>query len=392
MNMRYSPLAGNVAHGEGDPWALHWRAQQALAAGRNVILLSVGDPDLDTPAPVVDAAVAAMRGGDTHYTETIGRPRLRQLLAQRHSWRTGQPVEAANVAVLNGAQNALFATSLVLGGPGDELIALDPMYSTYPATLKASGAALVRAPAPPALGFQPDLAAVEAAITSRTRAIFYSTPNNPSGAVFTESTIAAIAALARRHSLWVISDEVYAGLAAGGRVPSIGRILPEQTVTVGSFSKTHAMTGWRSGWLVGPTEFIGHIEDLAGCMLYGLSGFVQAGAIRALEMADEAEAFARNYCSDRSAFLLARLGDLPGVRVVRPEAGMFTLLDVRASGIDSAAFAERLFDEEGVAMLDAGLFGREARGFVRACHCASDAVLEDAATRIRRFCTKLAGG
>jgi len=389
MNMRYSPLAACVAHGEGDPWALHWRAQQAKAAGRDVILLSVGDPDLDTPVPVVDAAVAALRGGDTHYTETIGRPRLRELLAQRHSWRTRQPVQASQVAVLNGAQNALFATSLVLAGPGDELIALDPMYSTYPATLKASGAALVRVAAPATLGFQPDIRALEAAITPRTRAIFYSTPNNPSGAVFTEEAIAAIAALARRHSLWVVSDEVYAGLAEGGRVPSIGRILPEQTVTVGSFSKTHAMTGWRSGWLVGPGDFIGHIEDLAGCMLYGLSGFVQAGAIRALEMADEAEAFSRDYCRGRCEFLHARLQDLPGVRVVRPEAGMFMLLDVRASGIDSATFAERLFDEEGVAMLDAGLFGRETRGFVRACHCASDAVLEDAAARIRRFCERL---
>ena len=177
---RFAALARNVAPDGTDPWVLHWEARQAEAAGKDVIVLSVGDPDIDTPAAVIDAAVQAMRGGDTHYTETAGRPALRTAVAARHLARNGQSVTADNVIVLGGTQNALFVASLLLAGPGDEVIALDPMYATYPATIRASGATLVAVPTPEANDFHTDLSLIERAITPRTRAIFLATPNNPS--------------------------------------------------------------------------------------------------------------------------------------------------------------------------------------------------------------------
>ena len=164
MTRRFAPLVDWVAHeGGNDPWALHWEARNALDRGEDVIVLSVGDPDLDTPPAVVDAAVKAMRAGDTHYTESIGRPALRAAIAAMHTARTGQVVTAANTAVLAGTQNGLFVSSLCLAGHGEEVIALDPMYTTYPAAIGASGATLVRVPAPASAGFHPDLAALEAA-------------------------------------------------------------------------------------------------------------------------------------------------------------------------------------------------------------------------------------
>lgn len=386
---RFAALAGRVAPEGTDPWVLHWEARQAAAAGRDVIVLSVGDPDLDTPAAVIDTAIERMRGGDTHYTETAGRPALRAAIAARHVARTGQSVTADNVIVLGGTQNGLFVASLCLAGQGDEVIALDPMYATYPATIKASGATLVPVATPAARDFHPDLHSVEAAISPRTRAIFVATPNNPSGVVLTEEEVDGLVAIARRHGLWLVSDEVYAGIADGGRVPSLGARLPDQVLTVASLSKTHAMTGWRTGWIVGPVDFINHAHDLAQCMLYGLPGFVQEAAVTALAMAEECEDRVREYCRQRRKVLYEALRGIPGIRACWPQAGMFMLIDVRATGLSGEEFVHRLYRAEGVSLLDGVPFGAAAQGFVRACFATDEAVLAEAARRIRRFCETL---
>jgi polar amino acid transport system ATP-binding protein/arginine:pyruvate transaminase len=389
VTRRFAALAGRVAYDGKDPWALHWRARTAHAAGEDVIVLSVGDPDLDTPPAVVAAAVARLQGGDTHYTESDGRLALRTAIAAMHVERTGQPVGPANVIFVAGAQNGLFVAAQVLLEAGDEVITFDPLYATYPATLQVSGARLVTVPAPAARGFHPDLEALARAITPRTRAIFLATPGNPSGIVLGDAELDAIAALAERHGLWVVADEVYAGIADGGRVPSIGARLPGRALTVGSLSKTHAMTGWRAGWVVGPEDFIQHAHMLAQCMTYGLPGFIQEAALVAVNGRHEAEAAARDYCRTRREAFHAALADLPGVSALKPDAGMFMLLDVRASGLGSGEFALRLYEAEGVALLEGAVFGRETEGFVRACYATELPVLADAALRIRRFCARL---
>ena len=390
MTRRFAPFVERIAHEGADPWALHWRAREAAAAGKDVIVLSVGDPALDTPAPVVDAAIASLRAGDTHYTETVGRPGLRAAIAARHQWRTGQAVSADNVIVLGGTQNSLFVASLCLAGLGDEVITLDPMYVTYPQTIRASGATLVRVGTPASGNFRIDLAALESAVTARTRAIFVATPNNPTGVILTQAEVDGVAAIARRHALWVVADEVYAGLAEGGRVPSLGAALPDQVLTVASLSKTHAMPGWRAGWIVGPRDFIHHAEELALCMLYGLPGFIQAGAITAVEISDSSEATMREYCQVRRDLLFNALKDVPGIRCHWPDAGMFVLIDVRATGLATSEFVEQLFSTEGISLLDGAVFGRETTGFVRACFAVEAAVLRESAMRIRRFCENLA--
>ena len=242
---------------------------------------------------------------------------------------------------------------------------------------------------PAAAKFHTDLEALEAAVTPRTRAIFVATPNNPSGVVLGAAEVEGLAAIARRHDLWIVSDEVYAGLADGGRVPSLGARLPEQVLTVSSLSKTHAMTGWRAGWIVGPTSFIQHADALAQCMLYGLQGFIQEAAIEALAMADESEATVREYCQRRRRLLFEALNGVPLIRPCWPDAGMFMLIDVRATRLTADEFVHRLYKAEGVCLLDGAVFGRETQGFVRACYAAEEATLEDAAARIRRFCTSL---
>jgi arginine:pyruvate transaminase len=183
----------------------------------------------------------------------------------------------------------------------------------------------------------------------------------------------------------VVADEVYAGLAPGGRVPSLAAELPEQVVTISSLSKSHSMPGWRAGWLVGPPQLVIHAEAMAQCMLFGLPGFVQEAAVTALSVSDAAESRIREYCAVRRDFLLAGLAGLRGLTCLVPDAGMFLLIDVRNTGLSGYDFMCELYRSERVSVLDGGAFGKETSGFVRVCFATDEAVLRQAIGRIRRF-------
>jgi arginine:pyruvate transaminase len=387
--MKFSPLVERVAGEGADAWVIHFLARAAKERGEDVIILSIGDPDLPTPAPVLERAIERLRNNDVRYTPPAGRDNLRRAIAKEHAARTGQPVEAANTIFLSGAQNGLFTASLLVAGPGDEVLALEPLYPSYPATIKASGARLVRVPAPADNGFRIDLDALERAITPRTRAFFFATPNNPSGGILNEAELRRIGSLAEKHQLWLVADEVYAGLAEGGRVPGLAARLPEQVITVSSLSKSHSMPGWRAGWLVGPKELVAHAENLAMCNLFGLPGFIQEAAVTAFEVAAAAEKRVRDLCNARRDYLINGLSDLKGIRCHVPEAGMFTLIDVRATGLSGYDFSFGLFKAEGVAVLDGGAFGPGTSGFVRLCFATDEAELQEAIVRIRRYVTQL---
>ncbi|MBV8877620.1 MAG: pyridoxal phosphate-dependent aminotransferase [Gammaproteobacteria bacterium] len=382
--MRFSALVDRV-RGEGaSAWRTHYEAVAAQERGEDVIILSVGDPDLDTPAPVIERAIAQLRAGDTHYVPAAGRLALRQAIARAHTQRSGQLVGPENVVYLAGAQSALFVSSLCLAGPGDEVVTFEPLYPTYPATIEISGARLVQVPA--SAQCRPDVAALEQLIGPHTRAILWASPNNPSGVVLNDAELAVIAHLAQRHDLWLIADEVYAGLAAGGRVPSLAAQLPDRVVTLGSLSKSHAMTGWRAGWLVGPRELVLHAENVAMCMLFGLPGFIQEAAITALEVAAEAEARSRAYCTARQARFAAGIAGTPGLRPLAPEAGMFMLIDVTGTGLSGAEFVQALYRTQRVSVMDGGAFGSSAAGCVRVCFATDEATLDRACARLRQFC------
>jgi arginine:pyruvate transaminase len=383
--MHFSALVGRIRGDGADAWVTHYEATAARDRGEDVIVLSVGDPSIDTPAPVVDRAIERLRAGDTHYTPAPGRLALREAVARAHAARTLQAVSAENVIILAGTQNALFVASLCVAGPGDEVISFDPMYPTYAATIEVSGARMVRVRQPAEQGFRPDLANLAALISPRTRAIFFASPNNPSGVVLSESELTAIGKLAERHGLWLIADEVYAGLAPGGRQPSLAERLPEQVVSLGSLSKSHAMTGWRCGWLIGPRQLVFHAESIAMCMLFGLPGFIQEAALVALAMAPEAESRIRDFCQGRRELLLRALQDVAGLRPCPPEAGMFMLVDVRGTGHSGREFMRALYESQRVSVMDGGAFGRETEGFVRICFATDEATLLEACRRIRVF-------
>lgn len=389
--MHYSSLVDRLAGKRTDAWQIHYAAQQAEARGAEVFILSVGDPDFATPASISERAVSALLAGDTHYSDVSGRPALRQALATMHSEQTGQMVSEDQVIVVAGAQNGLFAVALCLCQPGDEVLVPEPMYLTYEASIRASGATLVPVPVDVERGFHLRPGALAAAITPRTRAIFLATPNNPSGAVMSRDELAEVAALAQQHDLWVVSDEVYAGLTF--EQPHLSMVslpgMAERTVTIGSLSKSHAMAGWRMGWVVAPAELVGHLGRLALCMLYGLPGFIQEAALLAVQQRDSIVPAMRETYRRRRDVCYQLLSNIPGLRCQLPEAGMFMLIDVRDSGLAADDFAWRLFRQTGVAVLDASAFGDIASGFLRLGFVLDEARLAEACRRIASFVASL---
>ncbi|MBB3143262.1 pyridoxal phosphate-dependent aminotransferase [Halomonas organivorans] len=383
--MRFSKLTERIAGEGAAAWDIHNRALARQAAGEDITVLSVGDPDFDTPAPIVEGAVASLRGGATHYPDVQGKRALREAIADRYRAR-GLEVTPERLIVMAGAQCGLYAAAQCLLDTGDEVIVPEPSYVTYEAVLQSTGADMVRIPLRGDAGFRLDVADLEAAITPRTRAIMLNSPHNPTGQLIDAEAWAAIAALCQRHDLWLISDEVYAELIFEGEHVCAAGLpdMAERTVVVDSLSKSHAMTGWRLGWVLGPEALIEHLGNLALCMLYGCPDFVQDAARDALRLPlPELDAMRETYRGRRDA-VVAALADCPGVKVVKPAAGMFLMIDIRATGLSSQAFADRLLDEQGVSVLSGEAFGPSAAGFVRLSLTVDEARLRNACRRLAR--------
>ncbi|MDH3388821.1 MAG: aminotransferase class I/II-fold pyridoxal phosphate-dependent enzyme, partial [Gammaproteobacteria bacterium] len=324
---------------------------------------------------------------DTHYTQICGHDDLRQCIAEKHRASSGQPVAGANVIVTSGAQNALFAASLCLLDAGDEAIVLQPMYVTYEATVQAPGAKLVPVVLEAETDFRLDPDRLQAAITGRTRAIFYASPSNPTGIALNHEEVQMVAELARKHDLWVVADEVYSDFVFNGDFHHVASEpgMAERCVTIGSMSKSYAMSGWRLGWAVAPTGMIVNMEKLALCMLYGLPGFIMQAGLYALQHCSAERDRMRDAYRARLDYLFTEFSSMPGLRPHRPDAGMFMLVDVRGTGLEVPEFCRRLYDTTGVSVLDATAFGASAAGHVRVSCTVSDHELREACIRIADF-------
>ena len=388
----FTRLVHRTKNEGSEAWNILFQAWKDRAAGEDVIILAVGDPDLQTPEKVKQAAKDALDAGETHYIDIPGLPELRLAIASELMQVSGaEPgkytIDGSNVLVTQGTQNALFLSSLCLLEEGDEVIALEPMYLTYQASFEINGAKIVKVPCPRETGFRPQPDLIEAAVTSKTKAIVFANPNNPTGAVFTRGELEAIADIAKRHDLWVISDEVYASQVFEGTHLSIAALdgMAERTVTCGSLSKSMAMTGWRIGWISGPKEFINHGHNVAIAMHYGVSAFIQRAAITAVRDCQAEVVEMREIYRRRKNIVLEGLANTPGISPIEPEGAMYVLLDVSATGLTSGEFANALYDAEKVTVLDAKPFGASADGCIRIAFTISDEDLARACERIRRF-------
>ncbi len=385
--MKFASRVPSLGGARAGAWEIHRQASDRLAAGEDVIVLSLGEAEFDTPPSIVEAAIESLRSGRTRYANAEGVTAFREAVARQHTSGTGQAITAANVVIVPGAQCGLFAASMVCCDPDTEVIVAEPAYVTYEAVIAASGANSVYVPLRFDDGFRLDPADVAAAVTPRTRAILLNTPHNPTGAVIGRADMAAIGEIARTHDLWIIVDEVYAQLVYEGEhvSPASFAALQSRTLSVGSLSKSHAMTGWRLGWVVAPREVAVHLAELSIAMLYGQPPFLQDAGAYALTHAQEDVAEIRSTFRARRDVLCDALKGVAGIACQRPAGGMFVMADIRATDLDGDAFAQRLLDAQGVSVLSGDAFGPSTRGYVRIGLTQTEERLAEAARRIAAF-------
>ncbi|MDX8459678.1 pyridoxal phosphate-dependent aminotransferase [Mesorhizobium humile] len=377
-------ITGIVPSGK-DGWEVHFAAWTRKQAGEDIIVLSVGDHDFDTPSETIEACVTAVRGSNHHYTPLPGLPRLRKAMAAASTACSGILTEPDEVIATAGGQGALYAAVQGVLDPGDHAIVVAPYYATYPNTFSAAGASFTVVETPAEDGFQPRADMIRAALKPNTRAILINTPNNPTGAVYSRERLEQLAEICKEHDLWLLSDEVYWTLGGGEHISP--RSLPdmaERTLVINSMSKSHGMTGWRMGWLTGPKAMIALMIDLNLVTTYGLPAFISIACAEALENHYGVKDIAERYAARRTVFLDALRG-ANEVTVRGSEGGMYIMLDVSAVEPDDEKFAWALLDKEKVGVMPGSSFGDAAAGHIRISLCQSEAILKEAALRVRRF-------
>lgn len=386
-NMLLSSTASAVAVDGVDGWRVHTQALRDKLDGKDVIVLSVGDPDFDTPPSITDRAVDALRAGDTHYTPAGGIRPLVEAIAASETRRLGWDVAPGNVVVCAGAQNALYTAMRCIVDRGDEVILLSPPYTMFEGVVTAAGGKVSLVPLRREDGFQADLDALRAAVTPNTRAILLNSPHNPSGAIASREVQETIAALCIENGIWLISDEVYADLCFETPFTSPSGLegMRERTIIIRSLSKSHAMTGWRLGWMVAPRSICGPARDYLNHALYGSPGFLQKGAVVAFtEEVPEVDDMKWVYRERRDMFCDTLAGH-NSLDCFKPQSGIFCIVGIDKLGLPAMEFAERLYANEGVSVLPGEAFGAEHSDWVRISLCQPVEILEEAVTRMARF-------
>ena len=386
--MRYAPITDRLAGLGAEKWHVHFRAREKALRGDNVLFLSIGEPEREAPAAIVEEAVERLRAGRTRYSNGRGEAAVISAICDHYSRRTGRDILAEQVIFTSGTQNALCAAMLTLASLGDEVIVPEPYYVTYDGVIAATGAALVPVRLTPETGFHLSASALERAITAKSRVLLLNSPSNPTGAVLSREEILAIGEVCRQNDLWIVSDEVYSALVFGNRrfaSPFDEPPLAERTVVVSSLSKSHAMTGYRAGWAVGPAEFSARMQAISEVMLFGTQPFIQDAAAFALGGEfPEVEAMRRAYES-RARLIVSMLENRKGIRARMPEGGMFVFADIRPIGLSGEAFALALLEEADVAVMPGEVFGPSGAGHIRLGLTVAEDTLVEAMGRIVAF-------
>ena len=373
---------------------------------QGLIPLWVGEGDLPTPDFIRDAGKASLDQGETFYTWQRGVPELRAAIASYMTRVYGAPFSGAGAFgperffVTAGGMHAIQIALRLVCGAGDEVIVPTPAWPNFLGATIAVGAAAVFAPmrrGADAAGragrgkWTLDLERIESLITPRTRAIVTISPNNPTGAVYDRAALEGIARVCQRHDLWLISDEVYDTQIWEGEHLS-PRALPgmaERTIVLGSLSKSHAMTGSRLGWMIAPEAVIAAAVDLATNTTYGTPGFIQDAAVFALNQGPAFEEQIAAPFRRRRALIAPALAGSNRVSIVPSGGGMFVMLDIRATGLSGEAFALRLLDEEGIAVMPGESFGAAAAGHVRVAMTIPDEAFAEALARLGAFADRI---
>ncbi len=392
MGARISDRIAAIA--ESATLAVDAKAKALKAAGRPVIGFGAGEPDFPTPDYIVEAAVAAARDPKNHkYSPVPGLPELRAGIAGKTKRDTGLDVEAAQVLVTNGGKQAVYNAFATLLDPGDEVLLIAPYWTTYPECIKLAGGVPVEVMTDETTGYLASLEQLEAARTDRTKVLLFVSPSNPTGAVYPREQVEAIGEWARANDLWVVTDEIYEHLIYGdAEMVSIAHSAGEKVVVLNGVAKTYAMTGWRVGWLIGPTDVVKAASNLQSHSTSNVANVSQRAALAAVTGDLSAVAEMRAVYDRRRKAIVAALSDIPGVVCPEPLGAFYAYPSVKGllgkslrgrAAQTSAELATVILEEAEVAVVPGEAFGTP--GYLRMSYALGDDDLAEGVARIAKL-------
>jgi aminotransferase len=362
-----------------------------IAATMNdVISLGIGEPDFVTPEPILEAGIASLRTGHTHYTSNTGTIELRTAVSKQLKKLYNVEYDPAlDLLITVGVSEAMYLALTAILNPGDEVIVPQPSFVAYTAEVTLAGGTPVPIATRVENNFQVTAEEIEAAITRNTKALLIGYPNNPTGAVLERETLEAIARVARKHDILVISDEIYDRLVYGIEHVCFASLpgMWERTILLGGFSKAYAMTGWRLGYAAAPPELLGAMNKIHQYTIMSAPTIAQEAALTALAHGEEAVEEMRQRYDRRRRLIVDGLNSI-GLKCFEPRGAFYAFPSVRGSGMDDAEFAERLLDEERVAVIPGRAFGIGGAGYVRCSYATSYEKIEKALERMANFVRK----
>jgi aspartate aminotransferase len=374
--------------------AVNDKAKALQRAGQEIVALAGGDPDFDTPENIVAAAFAAIENGRTHYpAPSKGITGLLDAVAEKMSRENGVHVEAAtDIVITPGSKWALFLALSALLNPGDEVLILEPAWVSYPAMIRLAGGVVVPVSLPVETRFTITAEHLEAKITPRTKAIMVNSPNNPTGRVLTHDEAKALVNIAIHNDLYVITDEVYEKIIFNGHqhislasYPGMG----ERTLTVNGLSKAYAMTGWRLGWLAGPTPIMKLAARMHSQTVTSAATFTMDAAIAALQGPQDAVEMMCQAYRERTDFMVSALNEIPGVECPYPDGTFYLLPRFPSIPLNSVDLADAMLEEAGIAAVPGIAFGQSSEGHLRFSIATAMCELERAVERLQRAVPKL---
>jgi aspartate/methionine/tyrosine aminotransferase len=367
------------------------RAQALETAGKEIIHLEIGQPDVPTFENISQAGIQAIEDGYTRYTPSSGMDALRHEIALYASRQKGLAVQASQVIVGPGAKPALFFPTLAVVRPGDEVIYPDPGFPTYKAMIEVAGGIPVPVPLREQADFSFDLDVFDQRVNDRTRMVILNSPSNPTGGIMPLEALKAIAEAARKHDFWVLSDEIYDRLVYDVKVTSIATLpgMAERTIICDGFSKAYAMTGWRLGFGIMPEALADRVGLLLTHSVGCTASFTQVAGIEALRGPQEqVEAVVAKYKRRRDA-LVTGLNEIPGLSCRMPQGAFYVFPNITAFGKTSNWMADYLLEEAGVALLSGTSFGKNGEGYLRLCFANSLENIQEALERLKSAFGKL---
>lgn len=382
----------SVMSGEG-ALSVFARAKELEAQGRSIIHLELGEPDFHPGKSVIDSAAKALADGKDRYCAVAGVPALREEIAAYLARTRNISVSSANIVLAPGCKIALFLGMMALLEDGAEVLYPDPGFPGYPSITLGLGAVPVPFTLSARNHFQPDPAEIASKITSRTRMLITNSPGNPTGTVYTDEVQRALAELAVKHDLWVLSDEIYARIIYGGEYLSMLRYpgMQERTLIIDGFSKSFAMTGWRLGYTVAPPEVVAALLMMAVNTYTCVAEFTQYAAIDALRDREGNTPYMVGEFARRREQFASELNRVPGFRCHPPEGAFYAWVDISGTGIGAEELCRILLEDAGVAAIPGAAFGPTGKEFIRFSFASSMATLHEAVERIVRVSTAWQG-